>query len=274
MIKSYYKEHKEVFEKNFAKVLAGFDMEAIHKMRTSTKRLRALLILIKYLSADKFSAKKHLQELRMLFKYAGKIREIQIECALVTSYAQKDTKNYGEYLDYLCVREKKEITKFIRSLPEIDRKGHILDDAEIMTAIGNISENKVAKKAGKFIRLKKEMITGLNRHPLSYRNIHANRTHLKQIYYLYEILCKLTDQDKIFNMKSDQIHETEQLIGSWHDLVNSRQLMKGYFNTRNSVKSKKYRDLRKRITADRKNMLKQIADVLQSSGLKEKSKSR
>jgi len=274
IIKSYYKEHKEVFEKNFALVLANFDVEAIHKMRTSTKRLRALLLLIKFLSPEKFRAKKQLNELRMLFKYAGKIREIQIEMSTVATYSKATISDYKEYLGYLKQRERKEIAKFLRTLPEIDRKGHILDDGLILEIIGNIPENKIKKKAEGFIKLKKDYLTELNRHPLTYRKIHENRTQLKQLYYLYEILCKLTGQDEILKMKNEKMRETEQLIGSWHDLVNSGPLLKAYFNTKHSLKNKKYKELRKSITADRKKMLKQITGVLKSIGLKEKLKSR
>lgn len=58
IIKAYYLEHKIIFEENFKIVLDNFDVEAIHKMRTSTKRLRALFLLIEFLTENHFKAKK------------------------------------------------------------------------------------------------------------------------------------------------------------------------------------------------------------------------
>ena len=118
---NFYQEHKSTFEKNFQVVLAEFEVEAIHKMRTSTKRLRALLQLIEYLADDKFRAKKQLKKIRQLFKYAGKIREIQIEMVTLSVYSEKLKIKFPEYAEYLKYREKKEIARFLLALPEIDK---------------------------------------------------------------------------------------------------------------------------------------------------------
>ena len=143
---NFYQEHKSVFEKNFQVVLAEFEVEAIHKMRTSTKRLRALLQLIEYLSADKkFKAKKQLKKIRQLFKYAGKIREIQIEMVTLAHYSEKLNIKFPEYNEYLKYRERKEIARFLRALPEIDKNGKILDDKYILGIIQKISEKKINK---------------------------------------------------------------------------------------------------------------------------------
>lgn len=268
IIKSYYTEHKSVFEKNFAIVLGNFDVEAIHKMRTSTKRLRALLLLIKFLSPEKFKAKKQLNKLRLLFKHAGKIREIQIEMVTIAHYAKISEKKYPEYHEYLKTRERKEIARFLRALPEIDNKGHILNDTQILEVIQNIPEEKIKKRTEAFIELKKDILLDINRHPLSYSKIHENRTHLKQLYYLYGVLCDLTGQDEILKMKSEKIRDIEQLIGSWHDLVNSSSLVNAYIKTKNSRQNKKYKELRKKVAADRNKILKQITGVLKSVELK------
>jgi CHAD domain-containing protein len=274
IIRSYYTEHKSVFEKNFAIVLDNFDIEAIHKMRTSTKRLRALLLLIKFLSPEKFKAKRQLSKLRLLFKHAGKIREIQIEMVTIDHYTKISEKKYPEYLEYLKGREHKEIARFLRVLPEIDNKGHILNDPQILEVIQNIPVGKIKKRAEEFIDQKKEILLELNQHPLNYSKIHENRTHLKQLYYLYEVLRELTGQHEILKMKSEKIREIEQLIGSWHDLVNSNSLVNAYLKTKDSRRNKKYKELGKKVAADRKKMLRQITGVLNSVGLKAGAKAR
>jgi CHAD domain-containing protein len=271
-LKEYYQEHKSVFEKNFQVVLAEFEVEAIHKMRTSTKRLRALLQLIEYLSPDKFKAKKQLKKIRQLFKYAGNIREIQIEMKTLAHYSRVLKIKFPEYLDYLKYRERKEIARFLRALPEIDKKGKILDDKYILEIIQKISDKKVGKNIPGFIELKKQTILNLNKLQVTNSRIHENRTHIKQLYYLYDILTEMTGQQEILKMKKEKMREIEQMIGSWHDLVNSGPLLKAYFKTKDFVKADKYKILKKRIFADRKKKLKQIDGVLRSVKLKTQNK--
>ncbi len=62
LIKAYYLEHKAIFDEKFNQVLVGFSADAIHKMRTSTKRLRALFQLVQVLSGKKFKARNILKK--------------------------------------------------------------------------------------------------------------------------------------------------------------------------------------------------------------------
>jgi CHAD domain-containing protein len=265
---NYYQEHKSVFEKNFQVVLAEFEVEAIHKMRTSTKRLRALLQLIEYLSPDKFKAKKQLKKIRQLFKYAGKIREIQIEMITLANYAALLKINFPEYHEYLKYRERKEIARFLRALPEIDKSGKILDDKYILEVIQNISLKKLTKNLQGFIELKKQTLLDLNKLQITNPRIHENRTHIKQLYYLYDHLTELSGQKEILKMKKEKMREIEQMIGSWHDLVNSGPLLKAFFKIKGFKKNDKYNTLRKSLITDRKKKLKEITGVLTSVGLK------
>jgi CHAD domain-containing protein len=267
----YYQEHKAVFEKNFQVVLAEFDMEAIHKMRTSTKRLRALLQLIEHLAGSKFRAKKQLKKIRQLFKYAGKIREIQIEMITLAQYSRKLKIRFSEYNKYLKYREQKEIARFLRALPEIDRSGKIIDDEHILDVIKKIPAKKLNKNVPGFIEMKKQTLLDLNKLQVTNSRIHENRTHIKQLYYLYDLLTALTEKNEILKMKKEKMRSTEQLIGKWHDLVNSGPLLKAYFKTKYFVKAEKYRTLKKQLFADRRKKLDQITGVLTSAGLKAKA---
>ena len=55
----------------------------------------------------KFSAKKQLQKIRFLFKFSGRIREIQIEQILIMDLQEQAKQDYSEYLEYLKLREHK-----------------------------------------------------------------------------------------------------------------------------------------------------------------------
>jgi len=264
IIRDYYIEHKTIFEEKFSMVLESFDMEAIHKMRTTTKRLRGLFQLIEYLSTNKFKAKKQLKKIRVLFKYAGNIREIQIEQLIVWDFEQRLNENYSEYLEYLLRREHLEIARFLKHLPNIDQRESILNHDEILAAIESINISKLQKKANKFINSKTKTLKSLISKPSSNNTIHRSRTILKQLYYLYEVLVSLSGRNDILNLPVESIRELEQKIGTWHDLVNSAIYLSAFTKTKYGEKSEKYELLKKSIKKERDLMRKEIISELRN----------
>jgi CHAD domain-containing protein len=259
ILKAYYDEHKLEFEENFKKVLDSFETEYIHKMRTSTKRLRALFILIEFLSEKKFIAKKQLSQLRALFKHAGKIREIQIEALLVLQYEQVLNSKYPEYMAYLEWRKEKEKQRFLKNLPDLEEADAILNDTEVEESISVLPLEQIMKAhAMAFIEDRSKRIKKNVNSLASNKRIHKNRTYLKQIYYLYDILTALTGLKKILSLRSEKIREMEQYHGTWHDLVNSPVFMNAFFQTKGGDSTEKYKLLKERIAADRKIMRKHI----------------
>jgi len=262
IIQQYYSEHKSVFEENFNKALNNFDAEAIHKMRTSTKRLRALFRLIQFLSPGKFKAKKQLKKLRNLFRHAGKIREIQVEEMLVYELEEKLDQNFVEYSEYLLIREHREIARFLKSIPKLSDRKKILNDEYILKTIKSIKSESLSENAKKFLTKKILSIKKLNSKAVSIARIHRNRTLLKQIYYLYDILSNLTGQEKIMNVSKERMREIEQQIGRWHDKVNSFHYLNAFFRTKNGKKTERYKNLKYQIITDRNKMRKEIVQIL------------
>jgi CHAD domain-containing protein len=119
--------------------------------------------------------------------------------------------------------------------------------------------------------MKNQILLELNKLRVTNSRIHENRTHIKQLYYLYDNLLELTGQKVILKMSKEKMREIEQMIGSWHDLVNSGPLLLNFFKTKDFVKANKYNLLKKRLFADRKKKLKEILRVLKSVGLKAKA---
>ena len=264
IIRDYYIEHKTIFDQKFRLVLDSFDMEAIHKMRTTTKRLRGLFQLIEFLSTKKFKAKKQLKKIRILFKYAGKIREIQIEQLIVWEFEKKLNENYSDYLEYLLRKEHIEIARFLKHLPEIDRRESMLNHEEILAAIESINPEKLHKKANKFINSKTKSLQGLINKPSSNHTIHGSRTILKQLYYLYDVLIFISVKNDILNLPALKIRELEQEIGRWHDLVNSSIYLNSFSKTKHGKKIEKYKVLKKGVKKERDKLRKEIIAELRN----------
>lgn len=262
LIKAYYLEHKTVFDENFKIVLDSFDEEAIHKMRTSTKRLRALFQLIEFISAKKFKSKKRLKKIRLLFKHAGKIREIQIEQMILASYESTLVLHFPEYQEYLKQSEHREIARFLKSTSKLSDHNEIIDDNYVIDSIESSSEQKLSVRVNKFLNWEIKQLTRLNSKHVSNARIHRNRTILKQVYYLYDILSQIKNEPEILNMTNDRMREVEQMIGNWHDLINSTYFINNFFKTKNGIKSADYKKLKHQIIKDRNLQRKEIVKII------------
>ncbi len=217
-----------------------------------------------YLSTKKFKAKKQLKKIRILFKYAGKIREIQIEQLIVWEFEKKLNENYSDYLEYLLRKEHIEIARFLKHLPEIDRRESILNHEEILAAIESINPEKLHKKANKFINSKTKSLQELINKPSSNNTIHRSRTILKQLYYLYDVLTQVSGNKDIINLPLEKIRELEQKIGRWHDLVNSPIYLNAFLKTKHGKKIEKYKCLEKGLKIERDKMRKEIISELKN----------
>ncbi len=262
LISNFYLEHKSVFEENFKKALATSDAESIHKMRTSTKRLRALFELIGYLSEGKFKGKKQIKKLRSIFKQVGIIRELQIEQIVVGVYESNLKEVFQAYKNYLSKREKKEVKKVFGTIEVYTGKGSIFADRKVFKAINAIDPKQAVKKAKKFLEKKTSVLAEINSKPVSNSRIHQSRTVIKQIYYLYDLLSKLTGENKILNVPAARLRDVEQMIGNWHDLSNSQLFLNQFLKTKNGNNISKYADLKKYLTTERSRLRKEIVKIV------------
>lgn len=262
LIKSYFAEHKAVFDEKFKIVLASFDEDAIHKMRTSTKRIRALFQLLQFISTNKFKSKKQLKRIRNLFKHAGKIREIQIEKLIASNYETTLDINIPEYKEYLAQSEHREIARFLKSIPKFSERNKIIDDVYVIDTINDCSDKNLKDSVKKFLLWKTKQFSHLNAKPVSNERIHKNRTILKQLYYLFDILTSITEEPMVLNMTHERMREIEQKIGTWHDLINSTYFLNNFFHTKNGDKSAKYIKLKQQIIKDRNLQRKEIVKNL------------
>ncbi|MCD4664814.1 MAG: CHAD domain-containing protein [Bacteroidales bacterium] len=262
IVTKYYLEYITVFKENFIKVLYNFDPDAVHKMRTSTKRLRALFLLIQFLSSEKFKAKKQLKNIRRIFKLAGRIREIQVEQLLVYELEERMNQNFVEYNEYLLIKEHKSIAEFLKCLPDVERRSNVFNEELIFNIIKSIDSTDMKAKSKKFLLKKTAFITKLNRKKTSNDKIHKNRTVLKQIYYLYDILSNLTGNIKLLKLSKIELRELEQQIGNWHDRVNSFHFLTAFLKTKEGRIFAKYKLLKQQVVVDRDKMRSELLKVL------------
>ena len=79
----HYKQQLVLFRKHFDNTHERCEMEDIHQLRVSIKKIRTNLTLMSIASEGEFNNKYHFKLLSKLFKNAGKLREIQVNQAIL-----------------------------------------------------------------------------------------------------------------------------------------------------------------------------------------------
>ena len=262
IIQEFYTEHKSNFEENFVLAWETSNPGAIHKMRTSMKRLRALFQLIQVLTDRGFKAKKHMKRGRGIFKLAGTIRELQVEEMLVYGYEEKLGLKFSEYSQYLFAKENREISSFRETLVHKKKDHKIFKDEVFYKALKTINIEDVQIRAQGFINLKSNILVKLNKRGNTTENIHKNRTILKQVYYLYDMLSELSGWSLLLGMKQNEMREKEQQIGDWHDSVNSLRYLSFYYDAKKGRRTGAYNKLNQLIINERDKMKNEITNHL------------
>ena len=82
-ILQYYQKHKNLVRENLNKSRDPLDIEAIHDMRLSIKRIRVVAKLAVEISNNAFNTETSLSELNKFFKASGRLRDIQVTKSLL-----------------------------------------------------------------------------------------------------------------------------------------------------------------------------------------------
>ena len=216
---AFYNHQVDAFRENFTKVREEFGFDAIHDMRVAVKRLRAILILAKKL--DPNQNRKYAEgKIKQLFRLSGKMRDAQVQQALLKEYESKMKADFGEYATYLMDLEQKSILKFQNYLYKHSTTDFTVDLGMALPALIVKSDTTRVKSAmdsliGEFFH----NVDLLKAQQQKDENLHEIRRQLKQISYLLSAFdSRDLDYPKL-NKKIKMLEKANHLLGKWHDHV-------------------------------------------------------
>ena len=93
-----FESHLSSFREYSEKTFHGQEMEDIHQLRVSIKKIRSLLDLFIKTFKTNIRKKEYYSLLKEIFQSAGKVREIQINKELILEHDRAAVKSYFEYL--------------------------------------------------------------------------------------------------------------------------------------------------------------------------------
>lgn len=183
-----------------------YNDETFHQLRVEIKKLNALFELIKFCNKD-FKRKKTFKPFKLVFRQAGKIRELQLEEIMLNDFISSEL--VPNYIGNLEALESKEQASFFsivnqKLIAQLKKKHAIIDP--FLRAIKK-------KKARSYIQEKKNTIQEiLHENSIQKETAHELRKQIKILNYA--LISLSLDKDNPTYYKKDAL---PTLLGEWHD---------------------------------------------------------
>nr|WP_315233672.1 CHAD domain-containing protein [uncultured Flavobacterium sp.] len=205
-LKTYFSKRKSAINLILEKSPKSYIPETFHSLRVEIKKMNALFDLLNYCS-KKFKRKKNYYSFKLIFKQAGRIRELQIEHSLLAE--QPNSHLLQAYYKHLKKLETKELKHFFA----IANKSFVIKFRKKYRKIIPLLTQTSKKKVNRYMDKKRREIKKLMcKTKFKKTQMHTFRKQLKTYQYNEKILsCESQNQSlQNKNILSD-------LLGEWHD---------------------------------------------------------
>lgn len=205
-LQKYLKKRKSAITFLLQQQPESFTADTFHTLRIELKKLKALFDLINSCSKN-FKQKKIAKPFQLIFSQAGKIRELQVEEALIEEHFGSDfVIEYRNHLKKIVMEESKNF--FLTTTPSFAeklQKKYIKINAVLKKVNKKRTKNYMDKKRTEIEKL-------LHKKSLKNKQMHALRKRLKQ-YHFNQKFFNYTKKNKLLL----EINTLPESLGEWHD---------------------------------------------------------
>lgn len=209
----FFEKQTNVFVNNFETASKTADIDAVHDMRVSLKRIDTGLRMLNHDKKANYRLKKCFNPLKELFRIAGPLRDFQVQCQIIENI--QDSLFIEEQLKALFY-EKKEL--LIRNFYIVYKTFDLLKTKRsfrlIEHYIKNISTEEIRQQIEAYEKNRFSELKQLSDPENLKYNLHKARRMVKDLAYLKEMaLTESPTEDKDYLAYK----QTGHILGDWHD---------------------------------------------------------
>jgi|GEM_PF-3441324 len=214
----FFDEHYKNIEKRFGQLQRKAKMKAIHKLRTSVRRITACMRLLQYIESD-FAPDQFIQDIRPVFKQAGRVRDLQVSLELIMNAEESQMPEEVRAL-FLAYSEFK-INEYSSNLMAGVAQANIevLQNARIL--LDNWTNNPLEHTALLQAKLTEDALALAEREVigLEEEQVHEVRLLVKTLRYSVELYLCCTPANKRLLDVVVEVRNMHKLMGLWHDFL-------------------------------------------------------
>lgn len=213
----YYHSHSDKITGHYELARKFFDVDGIHEMRVEIKKLRAFFNMVEWINPD-FQAKKNFKNISMLFKAAGKIRDIHVQQEMTRNRMTQSNLEVSEYYNHLKQQELQKRPKFSEAAKAFNIREFEKRWSRINSALNILPENYIQYKTEeRFYRLVDDLISYKGKTRFTATDYHKIRILSKETRYALEILQTCFPEIEHFDDLNLRIRDLHRALGKWHD---------------------------------------------------------
>ena len=190
------------------------DTEAIHRLRVNIKRIRAVLLFLNALGSAE-TKRQRVSQLRLLFRSAGKVREIQVSRILIRAYRSKG-EPYLLYETFLKNEEKRARLAFVKAVAAFNRQKQNADLKEFDFLLSSVDKKNIDTQTRSFIRKHFRKVKRLMKKSKLRMDLHLVRKHMKILDAVISLILQLSTHNK-YKKRIVPIRELNLKIGDLRD---------------------------------------------------------
>jgi len=218
-IHEYYLHQHRNIENYLELCLNHPDIELVHELRLSIKKLRAFHKLAEHLNLNDIDEHIHIKRrVRKLYEVAGQLRDTQVQIHLLSTFEEQTCVLYPEFSKWLHKREQKQIARFSKKPQQIVPQATAQSTHQkIGDLLALANDETILSGAGK-------VLTGLyfNARALCEGNmnnlsLHRIRTITKRMKYIFNIMAHSYPDFKFNQVSVESLRDIEVAAGCWHD---------------------------------------------------------
>ncbi len=218
-IHEYYLHQHRNIENYLELCLIHPEIELVHELRLSIKKLRAFHKLAEHLFLNNTDEHIHIKNrVRKLFVVAGKLRDTQVQIQMLTLFEEQTGIDYTDFRKWLQRLESKQILRFNKKPQQVIP--HAMAQSTHQK-IGNqlaLADNEtILDGAGKVLEELLLNAQNLASGNMNDRNLHRLRTITKRMKYILNIIHHSYPDYTFIAVPVESLREIEAIAGNWHD---------------------------------------------------------
>jgi CHAD domain-containing protein len=218
VVSLFEKQSRLVFQRmarQVGKLLKSASADNVHKFRTHSRRVEAL---VSELAPQNGNQKKLLKLLSKLRKKAGKVRDLDVQIAFLKQLKVPDRQRHRaqllEWLDSEQSRRKKKLEKTLDA-KTVDALRKRLRRVQSEIKLDGIDPLKIAHTR----------LPNLGTIPLSEKVLHTYRVEAKKARYLAELAPESLERLQFL----EELKKAQDAIGEWHDVMKLKDRAEQWF---------------------------------------------